>query len=112
MALTYGIESLAVINKDGGIRRLASSDQTTDYLRGDLTWTAFPTTTEPSTHTHDDRYVKLDDLFNLLSSILYAGNGIFVHKDVRNNKIIISNRDNGLGLILEPHGLGLQLFNQ
>ncbi len=51
MALTYGIESLAVINKGGGLRRLATG-QTTEYLRGDMTWTAFPTTMAPSVHNH------------------------------------------------------------
>ena len=51
MALTYGIESLAVINKGGGLRRLATG-QTTEYLRGDMTWTAFPSTMAPSAHFH------------------------------------------------------------
>lgn len=51
MALTYGIESLAVINKGGGLRRLATG-QTTEYLRGDMTWTAFPTTMAPAAHNH------------------------------------------------------------
>lgn len=51
MALTYGIESLAAINKGGGLRRLASG-QTTDYLRGDMTWAAFPTEMAPTAHTH------------------------------------------------------------
>lgn len=51
MALTYGIESLAVINKGGGLRRQATG-QTTEYLRGDMTWTAFPTTMAPAAHNH------------------------------------------------------------
>lgn len=51
MALTYGIESLAVINKGGGLRRLASG-QTTEYLRGDMTWATFPTAMTPTAHDH------------------------------------------------------------
>lgn len=51
MALTYGIDSLAVINKGGGLKRQPTSTSGY-YLRGDMTWAAFPTTLAPSAHVH------------------------------------------------------------
>lgn len=51
MALTYGIDSLAVINKGGGLKRQPTSTSGY-YLRGDMTWTAFPSTMAPSAHVH------------------------------------------------------------
>ena len=51
MALTYGIDSLAVINEGGGLKRQPTSTSGY-YLRGDMTWAAFPTTLAPSAHVH------------------------------------------------------------
>lgn len=79
MALTYGIESLAVINKGGGLRRLASG-QTTEYLRGDMTWTAFPTTMTPTSHNHSASEIEsgtlaLERLPRIAAGSIYVGNG-------------------------------------
>lgn len=79
MALTYGIESLAVINKGGGLRRLASG-QTTEYLRGDMTWTAFPTTMAPTAHNHSASEIntgtlELARLPRIAAGSIYVGAG-------------------------------------
>lgn len=79
MALTYGIESLAVINKGGGLRRLAAG-QTTEYLRGDMTWTAFPTSMTPKAHNHaateiNSGTLDLARLPRIAAGSIYVGAG-------------------------------------
>ncbi len=51
MALTFGINSLALLNKGGGLKRQPTS-QAGYYLDGALNWTLFPTTMEPTAHEH------------------------------------------------------------
>ena len=79
MALTYGIESLAVINKGGGLRRLAAG-QTTEYLRGDMAWTAFPTSMTPAAHNHAASEItsgtlELARLPRIAAGSIYVGAG-------------------------------------
>ena len=79
MALTYGIESLAFINKGGGLRRLASG-QTTEYLRGDMTWATFPTAMAPTVHNHSASEINsgtlaLERLPRIAAGSIYVGAG-------------------------------------